>query len=98
MQGDHPHFSEFSDENQPLEGEKKEINQVLNKEILVTDFRVARSKYYERSYLTIQFKNGGNAYVLFTGSEVLANQVERYKDKIPFYTTIIKRGKYFKLS
>lgn len=98
MQNDYSRFSEFGDEDQPLEGEKRGLDQVLNREILVTDFRVARSKYNERNYLTIQFSNGGDTHVLFTGSEVLINQIEKYKDKIPFYTTIIKRGRYFTLS
>lgn len=91
-------FSDFSHEEEPLEGKKRRVDEVLNARILITDFRVAGSKYNERNYATIQFKNGDDTYVVFTGSEVLINQMERYKDKIPFYSTIVKQGRYFTLS
>ena len=100
MQDNHPHFSDFADEDswRPLDGSKRRLEEILNLEILITNFRLAPSKIKEGNYLTIQFENGGGTYIVFTGSEVLANQLERYKDKLPFYTKIIKRNRYFSLS
>ena len=37
-------------------------------------------------------------YVLFTGSAVLKNQIEKYKDKIPFNAKILKINKYYTFS
>lgn len=36
--------------------------------------------------------------VLFTNSSVLKDQLEKYKDNLPFITTIIQPKKYFSFS
>ena len=100
MDNSHPHFSDFGNEELPLEGEKKKTEDILNVKILVTAFRGAESKYNERKCLTIQFENSDSdaKYIVFSGSDVLVRQMERYKDKLPFHATIIKRGKFYTLS
>ncbi len=98
MNNDYSRFSQFSEEEQALEGEKVHLDTVLDKEILITNFRTSKSKFNERDYITIQFNDGGKLFVVFTGSEVLTNQLKKYKDKLPFYTTIVKKGRYFTLS
>jgi hypothetical protein len=40
----------------------------------------------------------GNRYVLFTGSSVLIEQMEKYKDEVPFLTTIKKVDRYYTFS
>jgi len=95
------HFSDFADEPKPLEGDKQSIDSILNIEILITNYRIGKSKYHDnKDYATIQFEDGsGNKQIVFTGSEVLIKQLERYKDKMPFYTTIIKPNKkYYTMS
>ena len=74
------------------------IDEMLNIEILVTGFRVSDSKFKERTYLTIQYTEDNTEYITFTGSEILQKQIEKYKDKIPFYTTIKKINKYYTLT
>lgn len=98
MSNSYPRFADFADEEQPLEGKKKKLEDVLNIEILITDFRISKSKYNERDYITIQFENDNSKSVIFTGSSILIKQMERYKDKLPFYATIAKRNKYFTLT
>lgn len=99
MPSEYPHFRDFaSDENIPLEGEKKKINDILNKEILITDFQIKKSKIKDGNYATIQFKNGGVDYVVFTASGPLMKALEKYKDEMPFRTTIIQEYKYFRMS
>ena len=98
MDNSHPHFSNFGNEELPLEGKKKKTEDILNIEILITAFRVAESKYNERKCLTIQFENSGAKYIVFSGSDVLIRQMGKYKDKLPFYATILKRGKFYTLS
>jgi hypothetical protein len=48
--------------------------------------------------LTLQFEINNERQIIFTGSEVLIKQLERYKNKVPFYTKIIKVDKYFTFS
>lgn len=96
----HPHFSDFSEEDKVLDGDKSSIAKVLNQEILILNFRSGnRSKYKEgEEYTTIQFMQDGEKYVLFTGSEVLTDQLERYEKHLPFYATIVQINSYYTLT
>jgi hypothetical protein len=49
-------------------------------------------------YLSLQIEINGEKFVIFTGSRVLAEQVEKYKDKIPFLAKIVKIDRYYSLS
>ena len=97
---DYPRFSTFADgrDGHPLEGKKRRMEEIFNLELLVTAFRVDPSKKNAGECLTIQFELNGEKQVIFTGSDVLKNQLKRYEDKLPFLTKIIKNGKYFTLS
>ena len=94
----HIRFSDFSEEVVALDGKKKGINDILNKEILITDYRVCESKYKEDTYITLQFEIEEDKHIIFSGSKVLQKQLEKYGDNIPFIATIVKRNKYFTLS
>ncbi|MCD6214935.1 MAG: hypothetical protein J7J46_08190 [Candidatus Desulfofervidus sp.] len=98
MGGEYPRFSDFAEEEAPLEGKKRKIEEILNIEILVTGFRIGKSKYKDKDYLTLQFENGNKKYIVFTGSEVLLKQAQKYADKIPFYTTIRKVNSYYTMT
>ena len=79
MNENHPKFSDFADEKAALDGEKKKIEEILNTEILVIGFRVGKSKHYKnRDYLTLQFENGGTKHIIFTSSDVLIKQSQKY--------------------
>jgi len=45
--------------------------------------------------MTLQFKLDDKISVMFTGSNVLRDQIERYKTEIPFITTIKKIDRYY---
>lgn len=98
MPDKYPKFSDFSEEDVGLEGDKKKIEEILNKEILIVEYRIGRSRYRDKDYLTLQFENGGKKYVAFTGSEVLTKQAQKYKEKMPFPTTIKKVNNYYTMS
>lgn len=98
MSDEYHKFSDFADEEVGLEGDKKKIEEILNKEILVIGHRIGKSKYKDKNYLTLQFENGGDKYIVFTGSGVLIKQVQKYEDKIPFHTTIKKVNSYFTMT
>lgn len=93
---EYPRFSDFAEESKAFDGDKKKIDEILNKEILVIDFKLKESKHHRNSqYLTLQFKIDEATFILFNGSRVLADQLEKYKDNIPFYTIIKKIDKYY---
>lgn len=94
-------FSDFAEEEGPLEGDKIKIDSILNYEILIVGYRIQTSKYQGKNnsgkYLTIQFCNPNDQekQVFFTGSDVLIEQIEKYGHYVPFYTTIKKVSKYY---
>lgn len=98
MTVDHPRFCDFAEEQPQLEGEKKKITDILNTEILITDYRIGNSKYKEKKYLTLQYKTASGFNIVFNGSEVLMAQAKKYEDRMPYYVTIVQRGKYYTMT
>jgi capsule polysaccharide modification protein KpsS len=96
---EYPRFSDFAEESKAFDGDKKKIDEILNKEILVIDFKLKESKHHrDTQYLTLQFKIGDTTFIMFNGSSVLADQLEKYKDNLPFYAVIKKIDKYYTFS
>lgn len=94
-------FGEFAKDENILDGEKMKLAEILNREITVVGYKIRGSQYAKSNaerYLSLQFELDGTKHVTFTGSNVLIDQVEKYKDEIPFLTTIIKIDKYFTFS
>ena len=92
---DYPKFSDFAKGEAKLDGEKIKLKDVLNQEILILNYAIHRSKFKDENYLTIQFELSSVRHVVFTGSGVLMDQIEKYVEKIPFYTVIRDFGKYY---
>lgn len=89
-------FSEFCQEIQPLDGDKVKIESIINQEILITGYRITKSKQSEDGKcLMLQFEIDENKNIIFTGSNVLINQIEKYNSEIPFLTTIRKINRYY---
>ena len=100
MEKKYHQFKDFSDEKS-LEGEKLKLDDVLNKEILIKDFDLKKSSYSKNEtglYLTLQFELEGEIRILFTGSDVLIRQMQKYKEHIPFLATLKKINRYYTLS
>jgi len=93
-------FSDFSNES-ILDGEKLKIEDVLNTEIEIINFVIKESRYPKNKsgkYLTLQIVKDKRRYVIFTGSDVLIDQLEKYGNQKPFLATIRKINKYFSLT
>ena len=96
---DCPQFAVFARDKLPLPGVKKRLDEILNKEILVVDFRITKSKKREGSEcLQMQFVCDGVVCVAFTGSSVLSNQIQEIQSNIPFRTCVTKIDKYYSFS
>ena len=94
-------FSDFAPDAVPIDGDKVKIDEVLNKEIVVTGYRIDESKYSRSNApqcLKLQFELAKEKFILFTGSTILLDQIEKYKSEIPFATTIKKIDKYYSFS
>lgn len=85
-----------------MTGEKIKISKILNREIVVHDFRIEESKFKKEnapSCLHMQISLDDVKHVVFTGSQVLANLIVRIpKDYFPFKTTIIKENERYEFS
>jgi len=91
-------FADFAEEQAPLEGEKMKVDDILNQEVELVAYRIGRTKYSKNQsgkYITLQIRLDGSLYVVFTGSDVLINQVEKYAKHIPFLVIIKKINRYY---
>jgi len=92
-------FSDFATDDGVLTGDKLKLDDVLGKEIIVKGYKISDSKYgkngEDKKVLTLQFELEGINYIIFTGSKVLMDQVEKYKDEIPFITKIEKINNFY---
>lgn len=96
-------FSDFADERAVLDGPKMSIEDVINRDLVVTGFRTKKSKFGRNTSgmcLTLQFQFAGKdeKNIIFTGSDVLIEQMERYGDEVPFQAVIKKIDKYYTLA
>jgi hypothetical protein len=94
-------FSDFATEERPLDGVKVKLDDIIDKEIEIKNFKLANSNFSKNQsgkYATIQFVCEGELKVLFTGSDVLIDQLEKYKSEMPFLTIIKKINRYYTLS
>lgn len=93
-------FSDFATDK-ILDGDKIKIDDVLNKEVQIINYSIKESKYSKNNsgkYLTLQVIYNDEKCVIFTGSDVLIDQIEKYNHEIPFLSTIRKINRYFSLT
>ena len=87
-------------ENNSLPGEKIKISKVIGKEIVIKDFRIAKSKYDKTDHcLMMQIEIEGQIKVIFTGSTMLKKQIEQInKEDFPIIATIENTENTYQLS
>lgn len=97
-------FSDFAEEEAVLDGNKCRIDDVINQEIILTKAKITESKYKKNKsgkclMLQIKRTETSNHEVIFTGSDVLIDQIEKYQCEMPFLGTIRKiNNRYYTLS
>ncbi len=81
-------------------GDKIKIDRVLNREIIVTNYKVEPSKHHENTQcLHLEFQMNGNHHVLFTSGTILIQMIEKVpKGDFPFRTTIVKENEHFEFT
>ena len=92
-------FSDFAKEPNVMVGDKIKIDEVLGKEIKIIGHKISDSKQkVGTKVLTLQFILDGEERILFTGSNVLIEQMEKYGHEAPFLATIEKVNKFYTLT
>jgi hypothetical protein len=97
----HKKFSDFAKESAILDGNKLSMSEIINREILIIGYRLSDSKYSKNNNnkcLTLHIELDNKRYIVFTGSVILIEQIEKYKDEIPFLATIKQIDKYYTFS
>jgi len=86
----------------PFTGDKIKMSKILNKEIVVCDFKIEDSKFPKNKSgkcLHLQIELAGTKFLVFTGSDVLINTIQEIsKDEFPFSTTLVKNGECYNFS
>jgi len=72
-------------------GERIDIEEILDKDILIKGIKTRPSSFYEGDYAIIQVEKDGKLYVVTTSSSVLMDQINKIESKIPFRCRITKR-------
>ncbi len=94
----HERFGDFAEED-AFDGDKLRLDEILNKEILVTGYKIKDSHQKKGTqYLTIHFELGGEKHVTFTGSAVLMDQLKKYESHLPFLAIIKKINRHYTFS
>lgn len=78
-----------------FQGEKINMHKLLNRQIIVHDFKLEDSKYGKgnEKCLYIQISVGDAMRVVFTGSKSLIDAIQQVnKSDFPFITTIVKEN------
>lgn len=94
-------FSDFAEPANILDGDKIRIDDVINQDVTVADCRFAASKYEKNKSgkcLTLQILINDQKRVVFTGSDVMIEQMLKYEDQMPFLATIKKINRYYTLT
>lgn len=90
-------FSEFGIEisSESFVGDKIKVSKVLNREIIVHDFKFENSKFSgECLYLQIEYNN--TKYLITTGSTGLSQAIKQVpKGAFPFKTTIVEENEWY---
>jgi RNA-directed DNA polymerase len=80
-------------------GDKIKIAKILNKQIIIHDFKVTKSKFNTDECLHLQIELNGNKHVVFTGSKILMNMILKVeKLDFPFVSTIVEENESYLFS
>lgn len=95
-------FSDFAVDETRLDGDKVKIDDILDQDITIKAFTLSDSRFSKNKsgkYITVQFQSSdGMDKVFFSGSDVLIDQLQRYKCEMPFIAKIKKINKYYTLN
>lgn len=88
--------------NEHFVGDKIKVKRILNKEIIVLNSRIEKSKFEDSNSgkrLKLQIEFEGEKRIIFTSSRMLTAAMEQVpKNALPFKTTIIEEGEAYQFN
>ena len=82
-----------------LVGEKIKIAKILNRNIIITNFRIEASKFPKNKSmkcLHLEIEVDNERKIVFTGSDVLISTIEKVrKEDLPIFCQIVQEGEHF---
>lgn len=79
-------------------GDKIKMNRILNRPIIVKDFKIEPSNF-SGNRLCLHIEVSGTEHIIFTGSNVLMETIALIpRNEFPFETTIINNNDRFEFS
>lgn len=85
-------------EIQSFIGDKIKMERILNREIVVFDYKIEDSKFHGKR-LDMQIGIGETKHVVFTGSTILISVIQKVpKEDFPFTTTIVRENEHFEFT
>jgi len=98
-------FSQFNISTVPkgFEGDKIKMSKILNREIIVYDFRLEESKIFKErgtcKCLHLQISLNDEKHIVFTSSSGLIEAIKQVPgNEFPFITTIIEENDRYKFT
>jgi hypothetical protein len=91
-------FSQFNIQvpDRGFEGEKIKMSRILNREIVVYDFKIGDSKVFKGKCLHLQISFNNEKHVVFTSGSILIDMIQKVPDSgFPFSTTIVEENERF---
>lgn len=92
-------FKDFNiiTEEKGFVGDKIKMDRILNREIVVIDYRIENSKFKQGDKcLYLQIKIGEIYHVVFTSAAILMRNIQKIpKENFPFTATIVKENDRF---
>ena len=81
-------------------GDKKKMNQIINREIIVHDYAIKPSTQKPgENCLHLQFELGNSKHVAFTGSKPLMDNIRKIPpSEFPFVTTIVREKEWYEFT
>lgn len=90
-----PKFKDIAKDDIHLAGEKMSLQEIVGKTIVITGFKITKSKFKDTDYLALQFEIENEQHVTFTSATVLIEQLKKYGEQLPFETVIKRLGKFY---
>lgn len=89
-------FGDVYEGGRMFEGDQVEFSDVLDKQIIIKDFKEMPSTFHEGNFVIVQAELDGSLVTFPTGSSVLMKQLNGIKDKLPIRAKIVRpKGKRY---
>jgi hypothetical protein len=94
-------FKDFNIKTEPSTfiGDKIKISKILNREIVVHNFKLDNSKFNTGKCLCLQIELNTSKHIIFTGSSVLAESIKQVPaEGFPFKTVIVQENEMYQFT